>query len=77
VGGVSFFFFCGGGRKKQNKFPSNLLCPVKKLNPFLFQIITFISVWKSFALTLVANGQTAYGGGGFSALFRYPPLIKD
>jgi len=21
VGGVSFFFFCGGGRKKQNKFP--------------------------------------------------------
>ena len=35
VGGVSFFFFCGG-RKKQNKFPSNLHCPVKKLNPFLF-----------------------------------------
>ena len=24
------------GRKKQNKFPSNLHCPVKKLNPFLF-----------------------------------------
>ena len=22
------------GRKKQNKFPSNLHCPVKKLNPF-------------------------------------------
>jgi len=40
VGGVSFFFFCGG-KKKQNKFgsaelhfdpvPSNLHCPVKKL----------------------------------------------
>jgi hypothetical protein len=25
-----------GGKKKQNKFPSNLHCPVKKLNPFLF-----------------------------------------
>jgi len=31
VGGVSFF---AGGRKKQNKFPSNLHCPIKKLNPF-------------------------------------------
>jgi len=33
VGGVSSFF-AGGGRKKQNKFPSNLHCPIKKLNPF-------------------------------------------
>ncbi|HRX69338.1 MAG TPA: hypothetical protein P5200_13275, partial [Tenuifilaceae bacterium] len=32
--GWGFFFFCGGGRKKQNKFPSNLHCPIKKLNPF-------------------------------------------
>jgi hypothetical protein len=38
--------FLRGGRKKQNKFgsaelhfvpvPSNLHCPIKKLNPFLF-----------------------------------------
>jgi len=34
VGFLSSFF--AGGRKKQNKFPSNLHCPVKKLNPFLF-----------------------------------------
>jgi hypothetical protein len=26
--------FLAGGRKKQNKFPSNLHCLVKKLNPF-------------------------------------------
>jgi hypothetical protein len=32
VGFLSSFF--AGGRKKQNKFPSNLHCPVKKLNPF-------------------------------------------
>jgi hypothetical protein len=31
---ISSFF--AGGRKKQNKFPSNLHCPFKKLNPFLF-----------------------------------------
>jgi len=31
-----FLLFFAGGRKKQNKFPSNLHCPVKKLNPFLF-----------------------------------------
>ncbi|MPL97952.1 hypothetical protein SDC9_44149 [bioreactor metagenome] len=36
VGFLSSFF--AGGRKKQNKFPSNLHCPVKKLNPFLFSI---------------------------------------
>jgi len=34
VGFPSSFF--AGGRKKQNKFPSNLHCPVKKLNPFLY-----------------------------------------
>jgi hypothetical protein len=34
VGFLSSFF--AGGRKKQNKFPSNLHCPIKKLNPFLF-----------------------------------------
>jgi len=32
VGFLSSFF--AGERKKQNKFPSNLHCPVKKLNPF-------------------------------------------
>jgi len=34
VGFSSSFF--AGGRKKQNIFPSNLQCLVKKLNPFLF-----------------------------------------
>jgi len=42
VGFLSSFF--AGGRKKQNKFPSNLHCPVKKLNPFYFQFITIVSV---------------------------------
>ena len=47
VGGASFFF-CGE-KKNQNKFgsadlhfvpiPSNLHCPVKKLNPFLFNFV--------------------------------------
>jgi hypothetical protein len=32
VGFLSSFF--AWGRKKQNKFPSNLHCLVKKLNPF-------------------------------------------
>jgi len=48
------FFFCGW-EKKQNKFPSNLHCPVKKLNPFLFQFITVVSFCSSVGLTLVAN----------------------
>jgi len=47
VGRASFFFFAGG-RKKQNKFPSNLHCPVKKLNPFFrYYFITIVSVWSS------------------------------
>jgi len=29
------------GRKKQNKFPSKLHYPVKKLNPFLFQFYLY------------------------------------
>jgi len=45
VGFPSSFF--AGGRKKQNKFPSNLHCPAKKLNPFLFQFITIVSVCSS------------------------------
>jgi len=53
VGFLSSFF--AGGRKKQNKFPSNLHCPVKKLNLFLFQFVTVVSAWSSVALTLVAN----------------------
>jgi len=48
------FFFIARGRKKQNKFPSNLHCPDKKLNPFYF--ITIVSVWSS-VFTLVANGS--------------------
>jgi len=33
---VGFPSSFAGRRKKQNKFPSNLHCPIKKLNPFLF-----------------------------------------
>lgn len=42
VGFLSSFF--AGGRKKQNKFPSNLHCPIIKLNSFNFQFITMVSV---------------------------------
>jgi hypothetical protein len=48
------FFVFARGEKKQNKFPSNLHCPVKKLNPFYFQFITIVSVCSS-VFTLVAN----------------------
>jgi len=51
VGFLSSFF--AGGRKKQNKFPSNLNCPIKKLNPFYFQFITIVSVWSSVFLHLL------------------------
>jgi len=51
--GVSFIFHLRVGRKKQNKFPSNLHCPAKKLNTFLFQFITIISVWSSVFLHLL------------------------
>ena len=47
-------FFCGGGKKKQNKFgsaelhfipaTSNLYCPVIKLNSYYYQFITIVSV---------------------------------
>jgi len=37
--------FFAGGRKKQNKFPSNLQCPVKKLNPVYFQLNAIVSDW--------------------------------
>jgi len=50
---VGFPTFFAGGRKKQNKFPSNLHCPVKKLNPFYFQFITKVSVWSSVFLHLL------------------------
>jgi len=54
VGFLSSFF--AGGRKKQNKFPSNLHCPVKKLNPFFryYLSLSYLSVVCLF--TLVANG---------------------
>jgi len=54
VGFLSSFFFAGG-RKKQNKFPSNLHCPVTKLNPFLFLFYRYrICLFVCF-FTLVAN----------------------
>ena len=37
---VGFPSFFAGGRKKQNKFPSNLHCPVKKLNPFFRYLLS-------------------------------------
>ena len=51
VGFPSSFF--AGGRKKQNKFPSNLHCPVIKLNHFLFQIVAIVSVCSSVFLHLL------------------------
>jgi len=58
------------GRKKQNKFPSNLHCPVIKLNSFYFQFITIVSVWSS-VFTLVAN-VGARGVGHLSAITIQP-----
>ena len=63
VGFPSSFLWVG--RKKQNKFPSNLHCPVIKLNHFLFQIVTIVSVCSSVALTLVANGSQLQEVGDF------------
>jgi hypothetical protein len=65
VGFPSSFF--AGGRKKQNKFTSNLHCPVIKLNHFYFQFITIVSVCSSVVLTLVANGLKI-GEGGISTV---------
>lgn len=53
VGFLSSFF--AGGRKKQNKFPSSLHCPVKKLNPFLFSIYHYLFCLVVCLFTLVAN----------------------
>ena len=39
VGFLSSFLWVG--RKKQNKFPSNLHCPIKKLNTFLIQFYRY------------------------------------
>jgi len=61
VGWVPFFLRVE--RKKQNKFPSNLHCPVKKLNPVYFQLKDIVSTWLSVALTLVANGGHMSSGG--------------
>jgi len=48
VGFLSSFFV--GGRKKQNKFPSNLHCRVKKLNPFFryYLLLSYLSGRLSF-----------------------------
>jgi len=54
---IKSFFFFAGGRKKQNKFPSNLHCPVKKLNPFLFQFCQYSICLVVCLFTLVANGS--------------------
>lgn len=50
---VGFLSFFAGRRKKQNKFPSNLHCPVIKLYHFLFQIVNIVSVCSSAFLHLL------------------------
>jgi hypothetical protein len=60
---VGFPSFFAGGRKKQNKFPSNLHCPVKKLNPFYLQFITIVSVWSSVFLHLLPTFDGMGRGG--------------
>jgi hypothetical protein len=64
---VGFLLFFAGGRKKQNKFPSNLHCPVEKLNPFYFQLITIVSVWLSVFLHLLptVGGMKSLGIAGY------------
>jgi len=66
VGGVSSSFFAGG-RKKQNKFPSNLHCPVKKLNPLLFfkLLLSYLSARLSF-LHLLPTVCSYPKGGTFT-----------
>jgi hypothetical protein len=55
----SLLLFCGWeGKNKINwlyptSFPSNLYCPIKKLNPFYFQFITIVSVCSSVFLHLL------------------------
>jgi len=73
VGGVSFFFFAEG-RKKQNKFPSNLHCPVIKLNHFLFQIVNIVSVWSSVFLHLLPTPQYPQPVASISALGGNPQI---
>jgi len=63
VGFLSSFF--AGGRKKQNKFPSSLHCPVKKLNPFLFSIYHYLFCLVVCLFTLVANVPTLCVRAGF------------
>ncbi|MDD4920694.1 MAG: hypothetical protein PHX94_08350, partial [Bacteroidales bacterium] len=65
---VGFLSFFAGGRKKQNKFPSNLHCPVKKLNPFYFQFITIVSVWSSVFLHLLPTDWRYVFVADFEAL---------
>jgi len=60
------------GRKKQNKFPSNLYCPVKKLNYFLFQFYRY-RICLVCLFTLVANGcvYETLGIAGYVPICRY------
>jgi hypothetical protein len=72
LGFLSSFF--AGGRKKQNKFPSNLYCPVKKLNYFLFQFYRYRICFICLCLTLVANGFGLCVRAGFGAQNCQPAL---
>jgi len=60
---VGFPFFFAGGRKKQNKFPSNLHCPVKKLNPLLFfkLLLSYLSARLSFLHLLPTDSYIRRG----------------
>jgi len=57
---VGFSSFLRVGRKKQNKFPSNLHCPVKKLNPF-FRYLLSLS-YLSGRLSFYTCCQLVYSG---------------
>ena len=71
VGFLSLFFV--GGRKKQNKFgsadlhfvpiPSNLHCPVKKINPFFLKLsLSYLCAVSDFLHLLVTVGTCCRGG---------------
>jgi TRAP-type C4-dicarboxylate transport system permease small subunit len=69
--GWGFFLLFAGGKKKQNKFPSNLHCPVKKLNPFYFQFITIVSVCCVCLYTLATNISIYVTQHSYSVYIRY------
>lgn len=75
VGGVSFFFFAGG-EKETNKFSSNLHYPIKKLNPFLFHIITIVSVCSSVFLHLLPTFKCKFRKGLRVISFQVTQKVK-